>query len=111
MHTSVPGNSCPDVSYNSHRLGGWERRLAPRLTVEGSWWIVVGRVSPEGRNLEWGGSGRSHSRSGAVGVQVGVDRILKLVKGQGKAKQCEEQAGWVGQGVVVPAWALEDSLG
>lgn len=34
MHTSVPGNSCPDVSYNSHRLGGWERRLA--LTVEGS---------------------------------------------------------------------------
>lgn len=36
MHTSVPGNSCPDVSYNSHRLGGWKRRLAPRLTVEGS---------------------------------------------------------------------------
>lgn len=32
-------------------------------------------------------------------------------KGQGKATQCEEQAGWVGQGVVVPAWALEDSLG
>lgn len=36
MLTSVPGNSCPDVSYNSHRLGGWERRLGQRLTVEGS---------------------------------------------------------------------------
>lgn len=41
-------------------------------------------MSPEGRNLEWGGSGRSHSRSGAVGVQVGVDRFSSWLKGEVK---------------------------